>query len=126
MGLQDPSVRALDPPCWAQPTMLQKKFLSSSVTILRERKRRQSGWFKLVLLVWDSPFKSSPHLRKPFPELSFPKMCSMEHEAQKVLHEERVLCEVSLRTALQCVLPSEIWAHLLGKSLRSLAVEVLG
>lgn len=54
--------------------------LSSSVTILREQERRQFGWFKLVFLILDGPPKGPPS-----EETAFPKVCSVEHEAQKFL-----------------------------------------
>lgn len=65
--------------------------------------------FKLVFLILDGPFKSPRPLRRPFPELAFPKVCSMEHEAQKF--EERVPCQARVRT--YSAFPSEMRAHLL-------------
>lgn len=49
VGTVGHSARALEP-CPAQPSVLWEKYLSSSVTILRERERGYFSWFKLVFL----------------------------------------------------------------------------
>ena len=110
LGLPNLGIGDLEP-CWPQPSVLQHKFLCSSVTILRERDSGQFVWFNLIFLIWDGFLRKPPLQGNHSLNQHSPK-CAPWNTKPRMFSERRGSCVKEVWEMPYGTFPSEIWTHL--------------